>query len=306
MRDAREVLHVLQRPFDDDDGAFRCTLYKLAAWLARDLVPPHPGTGDHAMTRALRTASTAMEMATDSESRVHEKQCAGNLLHDRLRVAEDSPTVTGCAEEFGLPGKVTPTSLSLRPRLSFEDWREALQFLGRLHRGMQWWVGDAVNYGEQAFGEKYAAAVDETGYQPGYLMTISWVCRAVEASRRREALSFACHVEVASLEPAEQERWLQLAQEKGWPSKELRQQIQEGKGNRRRRAGGAGRGKVAAQDLGAEWWQLTLELVGSKNRQDVERALAQGLEVYEVESPPLVVAHWAAEALARWANDAKP
>lgn len=41
-----------------------------------------------------------------------------------------------------LPGKLTQTSLTLRPGLSLQEWIEAGRSLRALERGVQFWVGD--------------------------------------------------------------------------------------------------------------------------------------------------------------------
>src|SRR4030042_3269726 len=39
----------------------------------------------------------------------------------------------------------------------------------------------------------------------------AWVASRIESSRRREDLGWSCHAEVAPLEPADQDRWLDRA-----------------------------------------------------------------------------------------------
>jgi hypothetical protein len=197
-------------------------------------------------------------------------------------------------------GSLTPVSLKLPVSLTYEQWAQLGPRFHAIHRRLAWYVGDWINFGEQRFGEKYAQAVDDTGYDPGYLANVSWVCRAVEAPRRREDLTFGHHQEVAGLTPSDQEKWLLRAEEEKWTRDELRDRLK--KKSKKKKKGGD---DATEADPGAEWWRLTRQLVGPKNWKDVERALARGLEVYEVESHPLVVAHWANEALARWAKEPK-
>lgn len=50
-------------------------------------------------------------------------------------------------------------------------------------------------------------------------------------SRRRDNLTWTHHYEVAPLEPAEQDRLLALAEEKGWSVRELRKATREPAGD---------------------------------------------------------------------------
>lgn len=124
-----------------------------------------------------------------------------------------------------IPGTVTPTSLTLTGQLPFKRYLETAALLGKIGHGVQWWLGDLLNQGSQLFGEKYAQAEAETGFDPGTLANIASVCDRVAAERRRVRLSFAHHVEVAKLAPAEQSKWLEKAEKMGWTRAELRRQL---------------------------------------------------------------------------------
>jgi N6-adenosine-specific RNA methylase IME4 len=124
-----------------------------------------------------------------------------------------------------LPGRVSTTALSLPDDLSYEDWERVGETLGRIGRAHQWWLGDWLNFGEAAYGEKYTQAINETGYEYGPLRNIAWTSSSVEVSRRRDTLSFSHHAEVAPLTPREQSGWLDKAEKFGWSVAELRKQI---------------------------------------------------------------------------------
>jgi hypothetical protein len=127
-----------------------------------------------------------------------------------------------------IPGTVTPTALALAERLPFRRYLEAARLLGRIGHGVQFWLGDLLNQGERLFGEKYAQAEAETGFEPGTLANLASVCARVEPSRRRATLSFAHHAEVAKLAPAEQTTWLEQAERHGWTRTELRRRLKGG------------------------------------------------------------------------------
>lgn len=45
---------------------------------------------------------------------------------------------------------------------TFQQWEECGETLRTIEGAVQWWIGDWLNYGEHAYGEKYAQAVSET------------------------------------------------------------------------------------------------------------------------------------------------
>jgi N6-adenosine-specific RNA methylase IME4 len=121
----------------------------------------------------------------------------------------------------------TPTSLTLPADLDFEDWQELGRRLALVTSASQWWWGDWVNYGEGRWGEKYAAAMESSGYDYQTLANAKWVASEFQFSRRRENLSFSHHLEVAAFSEEEQDRWLDEASAKGWNRNKLRQQLKQ-------------------------------------------------------------------------------
>lgn len=107
-------------------------------------------------------------------------------------------------------------------KLTYEEWEQLMRGLQTIGRGYQWWIGDGLNFGERAYGEKYAQAIEPTGLDYQTLANYRWVCDRVEFSLRRENLSFEHHKTVAALEPAEQRLWLDKAESEGWTVRELR------------------------------------------------------------------------------------
>ena len=63
----------------------------------------------------------------------------------------------------------------------------------------------------------YAPAIEATGKEAQTLMHAASVAGKVEICRRRQNLSWSHHQEVASLLPAEQDKWLDMAESKRSP-----------------------------------------------------------------------------------------
>lgn len=129
------------------------------------------------------------------------------------------------------PFSLTRTGMMVAPGVdpTFQEWEAATQWTARVVEASPWWRAALLVYGEQRFGEMYAQAVEATGLAVGTLMNEVYVFNRVDASRRRENVPFAMHQEVAPLEPAEQEYWLQKVEEDGLTREQLRAQLRSAK-----------------------------------------------------------------------------
>jgi hypothetical protein len=121
---------------------------------------------------------------------------------------------------------VVPTiGLQLPRQLPFETWLGLGLQLSAAATSSAWCLGDWLAYGQRAYAGRYRDAVELTGLDYQTLRNYAWVARAYEPPRRREALSFGHHAEVASLPVPEQEFWSRKAEQLGWPTGQLRRQV---------------------------------------------------------------------------------
>ena len=134
-------------------------------------------------------------------------------------VADRSFEVAAIGAEF------TATSLLIPKGTAFDDWCSLGRSLQAMQQGIHWWLGDWLRFGEAQFGEKYAQAVEDTGFAEQTLQNDVWVASAIPASRRREELTFSHHSEVAALPPAEQDEWLDKAERGHWTRERLRREM---------------------------------------------------------------------------------
>lgn len=121
--------------------------------------------------------------------------------------------------------EVTPTSWTPLEPMSFDHWQKAGQNLQSIARSVNWLVGDWLAYGERQYGETYTQAIEATGLEVQSLMNIASVARRVDPAYRRRELSWSHHEAVASLKPAEQEKWLDEAEQEGLTVKRLRARL---------------------------------------------------------------------------------
>lgn len=130
-----------------------------------------------------------------------------------------------------LPGcEFTQTTLSIEPGLEQLSWELIGSLLTRIQSGVQWWVGDWMDYGEKAYGEKYAQAVDayeQTGINVDTLRNYQWVSERVPVIRRLTTLSWSHHQAIAALPPKEQTAWLTKAVTEGLSYRELRREVEK-------------------------------------------------------------------------------
>lgn len=110
---------------------------------------------------------------------------------------------------------------------TFKQWEEVGEFIRKAEGAVHFWIGDWLNYGEKKYGEMYTQALDETKYKYQTLVNDVWVASKVEFSRRRENLSYKHHQEVASLEPDEQVKLLDIAEKNDIKSKEFRKVVRD-------------------------------------------------------------------------------
>jgi hypothetical protein len=108
----------------------------------------------------------------------------------------------------------TPTGLIFTSDVGFEEWQQIGGKLKELRGMVHWWLGDWMNYGERRWGEQYAQAMEDTAYAYQTLANDKYVAGRFQISRRREKLKWHHHAAVAGMEPAEQDRLLDIAEAK--------------------------------------------------------------------------------------------
>ncbi len=88
--------------------------------------------------------------------------------------------------------------------------------------GIQWAIGDWLNFGEHKWGDTYKEAEEITGFTKGHLRNLKMYAEAYDLSSRNDKLSFKHHVTV--YRHPERDSLLDEAAEKGWSTAELAKQ----------------------------------------------------------------------------------
>ncbi|MCK7624223.1 LmbU family transcriptional regulator [Streptomyces sp. RS10V-4] len=146
----------------------------------------------------------------------------------RARPRTDLPAVTTPAGKLSKAAeKATArrTTLELPSGITLNDWQRIGKQLYVAADSSAWWLGDWLIYGRSAYPDRYQRAVEETQLDYQTLRNYAWVARRFSPLRRRSALSFQHHAELASLPESEQEYWLDRAERLGWSRNFLRSRL---------------------------------------------------------------------------------
>lgn len=120
----------------------------------------------------------------------------------------------------------TAVSWSPSGEISYEEWERLGYVLQRMDQSLPWWLGDWLNYGEYAWGESYAQALEITGKSIDVLQNYKWVANKVPLEVRREWLSWSHHRVVSVFPVSTQDDWLSDVENNDWSVTQLQREIQ--------------------------------------------------------------------------------
>ncbi|MFB8246270.1 LmbU family transcriptional regulator [Streptomyces sp. NPDC055952] len=116
----------------------------------------------------------------------------------------------------------TKVGLQMPARMAFEEWERAGRQLADVLDSSSWWLGDWLVYGKDHYTDRYQRGIRAAGLSYQTLRNYAWVARRFPLGRRRPALTFQHHAELASMTVEEQDRWLDRAEQGKWSTKQLR------------------------------------------------------------------------------------
>lgn len=117
------------------------------------------------------------------------------------------------------------TALCLPSGISLDEWQSIGKRICVAADSSTWWLGDWLIYGRSAYPDRYRRAIEETLLDYQTLRNYAWVARRYAPGRRRAALSFQHHAELASLPEHEQDHWLDRAEKLNWSRNFLRSRV---------------------------------------------------------------------------------
>ncbi|MBP2048309.1 hypothetical protein J2Z21_001233 [Streptomyces griseochromogenes] len=149
--------------------------------------------------------------------------------------------------------------------LAFEEWERAGRQLSGLLNSSSWWLGDWLVYGKDHYADRYERGIRAAGLQYQTLRNYAWVSRRFELHRRRPALSFQHHAELASLPLDEQEVWLDRAERMKWSTKQLRNAIRAQREPIPQQTDAvATTSRLAVPDNRLQWWHKAAAHAGTE------------------------------------------
>lgn len=120
------------------------------------------------------------------------------------------------------------TQLVICPGLSWEEWEAKWQTLDLTQKSLNWWLGDALKYAAENYGEKYSQVID-----PKYAEQHRGILRValrIPAPYRKTSLSWSAHREAAAAETLDERiELLDLAEKNDWGSREIADEIRRRK-----------------------------------------------------------------------------
>lgn len=106
---------------------------------------------------------------------------------------------------------VTDVGLQFNHDIEYDQWLRLMATLQQLTTAFQFAIGDALNYGQKRYGEKYAQAMDATGCAYQSLANWSWVASHVPINNRVAGLSWTHHRLIAHIGTEQQKQLLESA-----------------------------------------------------------------------------------------------
>src|SRR2546421_2467099 len=133
--------------------------------------------------------------------------------------------VSTAGQPLGSDVQLHKAGLLFTSKQTLNTWEKVGADLFSFANSSAWWIADWLVYGENTFHDRYGEAVKRTPLSYQTLRNYTWVARGFPPSRRRQALSFSHHLEVAALEQPQQDYWLRKAEELNWSRNKLRTEV---------------------------------------------------------------------------------
>ncbi len=137
-------------------------------------------------------------------------------------ITEESPPVSPAKQAHEAPRPL------FHEGLGRDRWAEIGRDLSHWAENTQWEMGEWALFGEASFGERTLREVASgLKISAGKLSNCRLVAKNFPAFRRRNALSFSHHLEVARLPQAEGDEILARAEADGWTREQIRKEARE-------------------------------------------------------------------------------
>ncbi|MEU8792994.1 LmbU family transcriptional regulator [Streptomyces sp. NPDC048643] len=199
--------------------------------------------------------------------------------------AQGAPQPSRAVGSGARRGQVLTTRVGLQmPELmAYDEWERAGRQLADVLDSSSWWLGDWLVYGKDHYTDRYQRGIRAVGLSYQTLRNYAWVSRRFPHPRRRAALSFQHHAELASMPAEEQDRWLERAERQEWTTKQLRSALRAARRSEQQPPLAAEAGqRLDLPGSRLQWWHRAAEQLGVDFEQWVtatlDRAAATALQ----------------------------
>lgn len=134
------------------------------------------------------------------------------LQHDRR---------LGLLGDLEIAGNLTAIGFSLPVDVTYDQFEAIGRMFGAAHEALKFAIGDWLVQGEMIFDHQVYQAAEGVGISKVSLSQYVRVAERIPGERRHEALTWSHHRAVCSLEPDEQDVWLNRAEVSEWSKTEL-------------------------------------------------------------------------------------
>ncbi|MGW1216654.1 LmbU family transcriptional regulator [Streptomyces sp. NPDC002499] len=178
------------------------------------------------------------------------------------------PTPSPRPAAAGAPGRgqvlTTKVGLQMPTGMAYDEWERSGRQLAGVLDSSSWWLGDWLVYGKDNYTDRYQRGIRAVGLSYQTLRNYAWVSRRFDLTRRRAALSFQHHAELASMPLEEQDLWLDRAEQRQWTTKQLRGALratQQGEQQQSRAAAEPSR-RLELPGSRLQWWHKAAQQSG--------------------------------------------
>jgi hypothetical protein len=127
------------------------------------------------------------------------------------------------------PFELTATGARAVKDATFDEWSAAVTWAQQVEKASPFWVGDLLAYGDR-FGEESSQVLDATEYAEKTCANAKFTCERIPPERRRLAVRFSHHQDIANLPTAEeQDKWLKKCEDENLTREQLRAQLKVAK-----------------------------------------------------------------------------
>ncbi|MFH7596860.1 LmbU family transcriptional regulator [Streptomyces racemochromogenes] len=153
--------------------------------------------------------------------------------------------------------------LQMPAGMAYDEWERAGHQLVGVLDSSCWWLGDWLKYGKDHYTDRYQRGIRAAGLSYQTLRNYAWVSRRFDLPRRRPALSFQHHAELASMPAGDQELWLDRAEQGRWTTKQLRGALRAARqGGQPARPAIEPSRRLEVPGSRVQWWHKAAEQLG--------------------------------------------